>query len=87
MVAAGEAELAVMPVSEIVSAAGVDFAGSIASQIQFVQVFSAAIVAGSAAVKASQRLIEFLASERAFAAIRESGMEPLAASRQQQTTP
>jgi len=80
MVAAGEADLAVMPVSEIVSAAGVDFAGSIALEIQFVQTFSAAIVAGSAAIEASKRLIEFLASERACAAIRDSGMEPLATS-------
>jgi len=85
MVAVGEADLAVMPISEIVSAAGVDFAGSIAPEIQFVQVFSAAVVANSAAIEASQRLIEFLASERACAAIRDSGMEPLAASRQQPT--
>jgi molybdate transport system substrate-binding protein len=87
MVAAGEAELAVMPVSEIVCAAGVDFAGTIAAEIQFVQVFSAAIVAGSAAINESKRLIEFLASERATVAIRESGMEPLAVSRQQPTAP
>jgi molybdate transport system substrate-binding protein len=77
MVAAGDADLAVMPVSEIVCAAGVDFAGSIAPEIQFVQTFSAAVVAGSAAIEESKRLIEFLASARASAAIRDSGMEPL----------
>jgi molybdate transport system substrate-binding protein len=81
MVAAGEADLAVLPVSEIVHAAGVDFAGGIASEIQFVQTFSAAVVAGSGGVEASKRLIEFLASDRAFDAIRKSGMEPLATSR------
>jgi molybdate transport system substrate-binding protein len=78
MVAAGDADLAVMPVSEIVYAPGVDFAGSIAPEIQFVQVFSAAIVAGSAATEGSKRLIEFLASAGAREAIRDSGMEPLA---------
>src|SRR5262245_36825902 len=36
MVAAGGADLAVMPVSEIVHAAGVDFAGNLAAEIQFV---------------------------------------------------
>ena len=87
MVAAGDADLAVMPVSEIVYAPGVDFVGSIAPEIQFVQVFSAAIVTGSVAIEESKRLIEFLASERASAAIRDSGMEPLAASRQEQTAP
>ncbi len=78
MVAAGGAEFAVLPVSEIVHAAGVDFAGSIAAEIQFVQVFSAAVVAGSGEIEGSKRLIEFLASARASEAIKNSGMEPLA---------
>ncbi len=78
MVAAGSADLAVLPVSEIVHAAGVDFAGTIAVEIQFEQVFSAAVVAGSAQIEGSKRLIEFLASVRACEAIRNSGMEPLA---------
>jgi molybdate transport system substrate-binding protein len=81
MVAAGGADLAVMPVSEIVHAAGVDLAGSIAPQIQFVQTFSAAVVAGSGEIEVSKRLIGFLASARASEAIRKSGMEPLSTSR------
>jgi molybdate transport system substrate-binding protein len=79
MVAAGSVDLAVMPVSEIMHASGVDFAGSIAPEIQFVQTFSAAIVAGSQQMDGARRLIEFLASARAADAIRASGMEPLAA--------
>jgi molybdate transport system substrate-binding protein len=81
MVASGGADLAVMPVSEIVHAPGVDFAGAIAPEIQFVHVFSAAVVAGSGEIEGSKRLIEFLASARASEAIRKSGMEPLATSR------
>jgi molybdate transport system substrate-binding protein len=81
MVAAGGADLAVMPVSEIVHAPGVDFAGSVAPEIQLVQTFSAAVVAGSGDIEGSKRLIEFLASARASEAIRNSGMEPLATSR------
>ena len=80
MVAAGDADLAVMPISEILHAQGVDFASSIAAEIQFVQTFSAAIVAGSKRIEGAKRLIEFLASARASAAISKSGMEPLAAS-------
>ena len=80
MVAAGEVDIAVMPVSEILSAPGIAFAGSIAPEIQFVQVFSAAVVAGSAEIENSKRLIEFLSSARASEAIRNSGMEPLTAS-------
>ncbi|MEA2912227.1 MAG: molybdate transport system substrate-binding protein [Bradyrhizobium sp.] len=79
MVAAGDADLAVLPTSEIMYAAGVDFAGNIAAEIQFVQTFSAAIVAGSGEIEGSKRLIEFLTSTRASEAIRKSGMEPCAA--------
>ena len=77
MVAAGEADLAVMPVSEIVHAPGVDLAGVIAEEIQLNQVFAAAVVAGSKEIDAAKRLIAFLTSERASGTIREGGMEPL----------
>jgi ABC-type molybdate transport system substrate-binding protein len=46
-----------------------------------VQTFSAAVVAGSKQIDGSKRLIDFLASARAYEAIRKSGMEPLAISR------
>ena len=81
MVAAGDVDLAVLPISEILHAAGVDCAGTIPPKIQFVQMFSAAVVAGSNEIESSKRLIEFLASARASEAIRNSGMEPLATSR------
>jgi molybdate transport system substrate-binding protein len=77
MVAAGGAAVAVMPDSEIMVAPGVDFAGSLAPGIQFMQIFSAAIVAGSAALETARRLIDLLASAHAAEAIRKSGMEPL----------
>ncbi len=78
MVAAGDADLAVMPVSEILVAPGVDHAGAIPAEIQFIQVFCAAVVAGSPAMGDAKRLIEFLASPRAAETIRRSGMEPFA---------
>lgn len=82
LLAAGGAELAVMPVSEIVHGPGVDFAGYLVPEIQFVQTFSAAVVAGSTDVESSTRLIGFLGSARACEAIRKSGMEPVADSRE-----
>ena len=77
MVAAGEAELAVMPVSEIVRVPGVDYAGAIPEEIQLNQTFSIAVVAGSTQVDAAKRLIAFLTSAAASEAIRASGMKPL----------
>lgn len=81
MVAAGEADLAVLPVSEILHATGVEFAGHLAPEIQFPQTFSAAVVAGSGEIEGAKRLINFLASARASEAIRTSGMEPLGTAR------
>lgn len=81
MVAAGDADVAVMPVSEIVHARGVELAGVIAEEIQLNQVFAAAIVVGSKEIGAANRLISFLASERASHAIQSGGMEPLGARR------
>ena len=77
MVASGEADIGLLPVSEIVHAPGVELAGVIADEIQLNQIFAAAVVAGSKEVEAAKRLIAFLASERASGTIRSSGMEPL----------
>ena len=77
MVASGEADVAVLPVSEIVHAAGVDLAGVLAEEIQLNQIFCAAIVAGSNETEAANKLIGFLASERAAGTIKAGGMEPL----------
>ncbi len=79
MVAAGSADLAVMPVSEILVAPGVDIVGAVPPEIQMLQVFAAAIVAAAKEMEGARRLIEFLASPAAFETIRRSGMEPLAA--------
>jgi molybdate transport system substrate-binding protein len=78
MVADGSAGVAVMPISEILTAKGVDYAGSLAPEIQFPQVFAAAVVAGSGEVDNAKRLIAFLSSPQAADAITKSGMEPMA---------
>jgi len=77
MLVAGEADVAVLPVSEILHASGVDFVGVIAEEIQLHQPFAAAIVAGAQEAEAGRRLIAFLTSERAAPTIKAGGMEPL----------
>jgi molybdate transport system substrate-binding protein len=77
MVAEGGAAIAVMPISEILTAKGVDYAGSLAPEIQFPQVFAVAIVAGSKEVDNAKRLIAFFTSPRAAEMIKKSGMEPM----------
>ncbi len=77
MVASGEADIGLLPVSEIMHAHGVELAGVIADEIQLHQIFAAAIVAGSKQIDAAKRLIAFLTSESAAQTIRRGGMEPL----------
>lgn len=76
--AAGEADLALGPVSELVDVPGIEVVGALPDEVQLVQTFTAAIVAGSAAVEPARRLIAHLVSDRAAAAIRRTGMEPAA---------
>jgi molybdate transport system substrate-binding protein len=73
-VASGEVEIVIAPVSEILPVPGLDFVGTIPAEIQLVQVFAAALVKGTKEPEASKRLIAFLASERATAAIEKTGM-------------
>jgi molybdate transport system substrate-binding protein len=77
-VAKGEAEIAIQPSSELIPIPGVDFVGTIPAEIQKVNTYAAAVVAGSKEMEASKRLIAFLASEAAAAAIQKNGMDPVA---------
>jgi molybdate transport system substrate-binding protein len=77
MVAAGDADIAVLPVSAFTNVPGIEFVGRVPDEAQLVLVFAAAIVTGSNQPDAGKRLIEFLASERTSAAIKKSGMEPV----------
>ena len=78
-VAKGDAEIAVQPVSELLHAPGTDFVGTIPAEIQYVSVFSAGMVKDPKQAAASRKLLDFLTSEKAKAAIKKSGMEVLAA--------
>jgi molybdate transport system substrate-binding protein len=76
MVAAGRAAIAIQPVSELVHVAGIDFVGTIPQDVQFMSIFSAAVMAGSTHVQDAKRLIAFLASGTTSAAMTNNGMEP-----------
>lgn len=76
-VAKGNAELAIQPVSELLHVEGADFAGPIPREIQYISVFSCALVAGGKQPEASRRLIAFLHSDAARKVIVASGMQPI----------
>jgi molybdate transport system substrate-binding protein len=77
LLASGEADLALGPVSELVDQAGIESAGVLPDEIQLIQMFTAAIVNTSRNPEQGRRLIEFLVSETAAESIRTSGMEPV----------
>ena len=75
--AAGEADVALGPVSELVNVNGIELVGPLPDEIQLVQTFTAAIVKACRNVDDAKRLTGFLASDRTTAAIEEAGMEPV----------
>ncbi len=77
LLAAGEADLALGPVSELVDQAGIEPVGALPNEVQLIQMFVAAIVNTSRRQEQARWLIDFLVSEVSAAAIRASGMEPV----------
>jgi molybdate transport system substrate-binding protein len=74
--AAGEADMALGPISELVNVDGIALVGPLPDAIQLVQTFTAAIVRDCRHVDDAKRLTAFLASDSTTAAIRKMGMEP-----------
>jgi molybdate transport system substrate-binding protein len=83
LLAAGEADLAIGPMSELHNQPRVEIVGPLPNEVQLVQVFTAAIVKNSRHQEDAKRLIQFLASDRTTAAIRRSLMEPVVDHRKQ----
>ena len=67
--------MVVLPVSEILPYPGVDFVGTIPAELQFVQVFAAAVINGAKNPEAAQQLIAFLASDKATPSVEKTGMK------------
>ena len=76
LLVSGEADLAVQQISELKLVGGVEVVGPIPRELQSPAVFSAGRLAASNSPALSDRLLKFLASPEAAAALRESGLEP-----------
>ncbi len=75
LVAQGEANMALQPVSELVGVPGIDCLGRLPDAVQLVQVFAAAITTRARNADAAQQLIAFLASARTASAKVQCGMD------------
>lgn len=75
-IAAGEVELGLGPISEILPVAGVEVAGPYPPELQSYLVFSAAVSSASSNADAAKALIKFLTGPDAAAVVKAKGMEP-----------
>lgn len=76
LVAAGEAELAVQQIPELMAVAGVDVVGPLPREIQQTTVSSGGIFAASRQPQAAQELLEFLKTPPSAAVLKARGLEP-----------
>jgi molybdate transport system substrate-binding protein len=75
-VASGKAEIGFQQVSELLPVKGIDVVGPLPPGAQRVTFFAVGIPATAKNPEAAKRLIRWLASPAAYAAIRKSGLEP-----------
>jgi molybdate transport system substrate-binding protein len=76
MVAAGDVELGIIVIPNILSVPGAELVGPIPEEVQSYIVFTAAVAANSPNQKAARDLIAFLRSPLAIQAIKTKGMIP-----------
>jgi molybdate transport system substrate-binding protein len=76
LIARGEVELGFQQLSELVHLPGIEVVGPLASEIQVVTVFAAAVCATSTRCGATRELLSFLASPEADSVKLRHGMEP-----------
>jgi len=78
VVARGDAEIGFQQISELLPVTGIDYVGPLPDVVQQITVFSAAIVTNAKSIQAAKALIRYLAAPDVAAAIRKTGLEPLA---------
>jgi len=80
-VAAGEIELGMTQISEIVSQPGIEFIGPLPAELQNFTIFAAGIVASSQQPETAKDLINFLTANATSSLLKEKGLEPVLNSR------
>ena len=77
LLAAGEVDLAVQQIGELISAPGVELLGPLPADLQSVTTFAAAIPLSASQPDAATALIRYLQSSAAMAVIKAKGLEPI----------
>jgi molybdate transport system substrate-binding protein len=75
-VAAGEAEIGVQQVAELLPVPGINLVGPLPGDLQKIIVYAAAVPPKAKDPEAAKALVKFLSSEAAVAVIKQKGMDP-----------
>ena len=78
VVARGEAELGVQQISELMAVKGVDLVGPLPADVQRISIFSVGIATKAPNPKGARALVDLMLSPAGAAAMKQSGMEPIA---------
>lgn len=76
VVAKGEVDMGLSPISEVLPIAGAQLAGPLPADLQSYVVFSAGVSSGSKNASAARLLVDFLKSPAATPVLKTKGMEP-----------
>ena len=77
LLAAGEVDLAVQQIGELISTPGVELLGPLPGELQSVTTFAAAIPLSASQPDAARALIRYLQSPEAMAVIKAKGLDPV----------
>src|SRR5689334_10570303 len=77
VVAKGEAEIGVQPISELLPVPGIEIVGPLPAELQKVTVFSAGMFVGAADTQGAKALVALLTSPAARPVYQRKGMEPV----------
>lgn len=75
-IAAGEAEIGIQQVAELLPIPGIDLVGPLPGDLQKIIVYSASIPAKAKDADAARAFVKFLTSEAAIAMFKQKGMQP-----------
>jgi molybdate transport system substrate-binding protein len=78
LVVAGQAEIAIQQVPELIAVPGLELAGPLPHEVQKINTTAGAVFSGSAAREAASSLLDFLGGPAARDVFRASGFEPAA---------
>jgi molybdate transport system substrate-binding protein len=75
-VAAGEAEIGIQQVAELMPVPGIDLVGPLPADLQKIIVYEAGVTAKAKDANAASALVKFLSSEAAVSVMKQKGMNP-----------